>query len=124
MPDECCQLLDGEIVASAGVRELRLLIIATSIPQQDWHVDFAGSSVYYHVLRGSKVFYFIRPTAANLAAYEKWSGNHELQENTWLGDMVDRVYEVSHGRDGLMSKHVQGAKARTSGRSRCNPVIL
>jgi F-box/leucine-rich repeat protein 10/11 len=22
---------------------------------QDWHIDFAGSSVYYHILRGSKV---------------------------------------------------------------------
>jgi F-box/leucine-rich repeat protein 10/11 len=22
---------------------------------QDWHVDFAGSSVYYHILHGSKV---------------------------------------------------------------------
>ncbi|KAJ7070349.1 jumonji superfamily protein [Mycena belliarum] len=53
----------------------------------DWHVDFAGSSVYYHVLRGSKVFYFIKPTPANLAAYERWSGT-ELQ-SSWLGDMVD-----------------------------------
>ncbi|CUA72263.1 PHD finger and JmjC domain protein, putative [Rhizoctonia solani] len=41
----------------------------------DWHVDFAGSSVYYHILKGSKVFYFVRPTPANLNAYEKWSGN-------------------------------------------------
>ncbi|KAH9483854.1 JmjC domain-containing histone demethylation protein 1 [Psilocybe cubensis] len=59
----------------------------------DWHIDFAGSSVYYHILHGSKVFYFIRPTAANLAAYEKWSGS-ELQYQTWLGDMVDEVYKV------------------------------
>lgn len=22
---------------------------------QDWHIDFAGSSVYYHILKGSKV---------------------------------------------------------------------
>jgi len=49
--------------------------------------------VYYHILSGSKVFYFIRPTAANLAAYERWSGS-ELQNQTWLGDMVDAVYKV------------------------------
>ncbi|KAF9228635.1 Clavaminate synthase-like protein [Gyrodon lividus] len=60
----------------------------------DWHVDFAGSSVYYHILRGSKVFYFIRPTPANLAAYERWSGT-ELQSNVWLGDMVDEVVKVT-----------------------------
>ncbi|KAF8163101.1 jumonji superfamily protein [Crassisporium funariophilum] len=59
----------------------------------DWHVDFAGSSVYYHILHGSKVFYFIKPTPANLAAYEKWSGS-ELQYQTWLGDMVDEVCKV------------------------------
>ncbi|KAF5330358.1 hypothetical protein D9619_005662 [Psilocybe cf. subviscida] len=58
----------------------------------DWHIDFAGSSVYYHILKGAKTFYFIRPTPANLAAYEKWSGS-ELQQ-TWLGDMVDEVFKV------------------------------
>lgn len=60
----------------------------------DWHVDFAASSVWYHILRGSKTFYFIKPTPANLAEYEKWSGSSERQENTWLGDKVDAVYEV------------------------------
>ncbi|KAG6335225.1 hypothetical protein ID866_3870 [Astraeus odoratus] len=60
----------------------------------DWHIDFAGSSVYYHILRGSKVFYFIRPTPTNLAAYERWSGT-ELQSNVWLGDMVDEVVKVT-----------------------------
>ncbi|KAF5365765.1 hypothetical protein D9758_003174 [Tetrapyrgos nigripes] len=54
----------------------------------DWHIDFAGSSVYYHIVSGSKVFYFIKPTPANLAAYERWSGT-EVQNHTWLGDMVD-----------------------------------
>lgn len=59
----------------------------------DWHIDFAGSSVYYHIHSGAKIFYFIRPTPANLAAYERWSGS-ELQTNTWLGDLVDVVYKV------------------------------
>ncbi|KAF9496072.1 Clavaminate synthase-like protein [Pleurotus eryngii] len=59
----------------------------------DWHVDFAGSSVYYHIIRGSKVFYFIKPTATNLAAYERWSGS-EIQNHAWLGDLVDEVVKV------------------------------
>jgi mannose-6-phosphate isomerase class I len=29
--------------------------------------------VYYHILKGSKVFWFIRPTKNNLDAYAKWS---------------------------------------------------
>ncbi|EKM55800.1 uncharacterized protein PHACADRAFT_209325 [Phanerochaete carnosa HHB-10118-sp] len=59
----------------------------------DWHIDFAGSSVYYHIVRGSKVFYFIRPTPANLAAYERWSGT-EMQNHSWLGDLCDEVFRV------------------------------
>lgn len=61
---------------------------------QDWHVDFAGSSVFYHVIRGGKVFYFIRPTPENLKAYETWSGSADKQENEWLGDSVDCVYKI------------------------------
>ncbi|THH09560.1 hypothetical protein EW145_g1926 [Phellinidium pouzarii] len=59
----------------------------------DWHIDFAGSSVYYHIHSGAKTFYFIRPTPVNLAAYERWSGS-DLQTSTWLGDLVDAVYKV------------------------------
>ncbi|KDQ60551.1 hypothetical protein JAAARDRAFT_125212 [Jaapia argillacea MUCL 33604] len=59
----------------------------------DWHIDFAGSSVYYHILRGAKVFYFVKPTPINLAAYEKWSGT-DMQSHTWLGDMVDEVIKI------------------------------
>ncbi|KAH8917589.1 Clavaminate synthase-like protein [Atractiella rhizophila] len=60
----------------------------------DWHIDFAGSSVFYHILRGSKVFYFIRPTPENLKKYEKWSSSTEQQENSWLGGEVDKVYRL------------------------------
>uniref|UniRef100_A0A663ESB0 PHD finger protein 8 n=1 Tax=Aquila chrysaetos chrysaetos TaxID=223781 RepID=A0A663ESB0_AQUCH len=39
----------------------------------DFHIDFGGTSVWYHVLRGEKIFYLVRPTAANLALFEAWS---------------------------------------------------
>jgi F-box and leucine-rich repeat protein 10/11 len=42
----------------------------------------------------TQVFYFIKPTPANLAAYERWSGT-EAQGHTWLGDMVDEVMKVT-----------------------------
>lgn len=32
----------------------------------DFHIDFGGSSVWYHILRGQKVFWLIPPTDANL----------------------------------------------------------
>ena len=38
----------------------------------DFHVDFGGTSVWYHLIRGKKVFWIIPPTEANLKAYENW----------------------------------------------------
>ena len=58
----------------------------------DFHIDFGGTSVFYHVLSGQKVFYFIRPTEENLRKYEKWSSSPN-QSETFLGDLVQVCYE-------------------------------
>ncbi|KAJ8610375.1 hypothetical protein CTAYLR_003879 [Chrysophaeum taylorii] len=39
----------------------------------DFHVDFGGTSVWYHVSRGAKVFYVAPPTPQNLYDFEQWS---------------------------------------------------
>ncbi len=36
----------------------------------DFHIDFGGTSVWYHVVKGEKQFFLIPPTPENLAAYE------------------------------------------------------
>lgn len=46
----------------------------------DFHVDFGGSSVWYHVLKGQKMFLFIPPTTANLKAYKEWSSSIDQSE--------------------------------------------
>ncbi|XP_067907224.1 lysine-specific demethylase 7B-like isoform X2 [Heterodontus francisci] len=58
----------------------------------DFHIDFGGTSVWYHVLWGEKLFYLIKPSDANLALYESWSGTIN-QSETFLGELVDRCYE-------------------------------
>ncbi|KAF8945494.1 Lysine-specific demethylase 7A, partial [Haplosporangium bisporale] len=50
------------------------------------HIDFGGSSVFYHILRGSKIFYVVEPTTANLKKYAEWSME---QENNFFSDLVD-----------------------------------
>ncbi|CED82643.1 F-box protein JEMMA and related proteins with JmjC, PHD, F-box and LRR domains [Phaffia rhodozyma] len=61
----------------------------------DWHVDFAASSVYYHVMSGQKIFYLIRPTSKNLDAYTRWSSS-ENQAISYLGDRVkETVWKVT-----------------------------
>ena len=81
-------------VAGQYPRVQKYCLMSVKACWTDWHVDFAGSSVFYHVLRGGKTFFFIRPTPANLQAYEQWSGSSERQEQTWLGDMCDQVYRM------------------------------
>jgi|UPI000581A23D hypothetical protein len=38
----------------------------------DFHIDFGGTSVWYHVLSGRKDFCLIAPTEDNLKVYEEW----------------------------------------------------
>jgi len=54
----------------------------------DFHIDFGGSSVYYHILQGMKTFFFIPPTDKYLKRYEEWSNSPE-QNDTWLPDLCD-----------------------------------
>ena len=60
----------------------------------DWHIDFGGTSVWYHILKGSKVFWLIEPTDKNLETYEKWvlSGR---QQDVFFGDLVEHCYRVN-----------------------------
>lgn len=55
----------------------------------DFHIDFGGTSVWYHILWGKKRFYFIEPTAENLHIYGEWICSKN-QDNEFLGDMVPK----------------------------------
>ncbi|XP_054844233.1 lysine-specific demethylase 7A isoform X1 [Eublepharis macularius] len=58
----------------------------------DFHIDFGGTSVWYHVLWGEKIFYLIKPTNENLAIYESWSSS-VTQSEVYFGDKVDKCYK-------------------------------
>ncbi|GAB6022990.1 Lysine-specific demethylase 7A, variant 2 [Chamberlinius hualienensis] len=60
----------------------------------DFHIDFGGTSVWYHVLRGEKVFYLIRPSQANLALYKRWMASSNRSE-TFFGDQVDACFKCT-----------------------------
>ncbi|XP_061580375.1 lysine (K)-specific demethylase 2Aa isoform X2 [Cololabis saira] len=59
----------------------------------DFHIDFGGTSVWYHILRGTKVFWLIPPTHQNLELYENWvlSGK---QGDVFLGDRVSDCQRI------------------------------
>ncbi|KAI9596739.1 hypothetical protein BDF19DRAFT_436610 [Syncephalis fuscata] len=60
----------------------------------DFHIDFGGSSVFYHILSGNKTFYFIPPTSTNLKKYEKWCKSPE-QASTFLAEEARPCYRVN-----------------------------
>jgi len=57
----------------------------------DFHADFGGSSVYYHVHTGSKTFYILPPNNEVIAAYEHWLVMPN-QSNVFFPDLVKEEY--------------------------------
>ncbi|XP_058876202.1 lysine-specific demethylase 2A-like, partial [Acipenser ruthenus] len=59
----------------------------------DFHIDFGGTSVWYHIHKGGKVFWVIPPTPQNLELYENWvlSGK---QGDIFLGDKVSGCQRI------------------------------
>ncbi|NXK43248.1 PHF8 demethylase, partial [Piprites chloris] len=64
----------------------------------DFHIACGGTSAWCHVLRGEKIFYLARPSAANLSLFEAWSSSRNRPE-LFFGDQVDRCYRC-HLRQG------------------------
>ncbi|KAJ1017748.1 hypothetical protein NDA16_005067 [Ustilago loliicola] len=71
----------------------RYVLMGVEGAYSDWHIDFAGSSVYYHVIWGQKTFLFAPPTARNLAAYKAWCSSTR-QDFDWLGDHLHSLTRV------------------------------
>ncbi|EDO41168.1 predicted protein [Nematostella vectensis] len=60
----------------------------------DFHIDFGGTSVWYHLMKGKKIFWLIPPTERNLQQYERWvlSGK---QQDFFFGDQVEKCSRVT-----------------------------
>ncbi|KAI9844725.1 MAG: JmjC domain-containing histone demethylation protein 1 [Thelocarpon superellum] len=59
----------------------------------DFHIDFGGSSVFYHILKGKKTFLFIPPKNKHLKKYEQWCLS-PAQNHTFLPDQTKECYRV------------------------------
>lgn len=91
--DRCWPKDDSE---RPSVAKYCLLSMADSYT--DFHVDFGGTSVWYHVVKGSKVFFIIEPTDYHLQEYEKWM-NLKNQSEVFLADTLKKCFrlEVKEG---------------------------
>lgn len=52
------------------------------------------SCISFYTCQGEKIFYLIRPTAANLSLFERWSSSSN-QNELFFGDQVDMCYKCS-----------------------------
>jgi len=59
----------------------------------DWHVDMGGSSVWYHLISGCKIFMLAPNTPKNNTTFEKWSTS-EQQASAFLGDLLEHCQRV------------------------------
>ncbi|KAF2083402.1 Clavaminate synthase-like protein, partial [Saccharata proteae CBS 121410] len=59
----------------------------------DFHIDFGGSSVFYHIIKGKKTFFFIPPKKQHLKKYEDWCLS-QAQNWTFLADETKECYRV------------------------------
>ncbi|KAM9365087.1 lysine-specific demethylase phf2 isoform 1-T1 [Pholidichthys leucotaenia] len=81
---------DDALLGKPKVTKYCLICVKDSYT--DFHIECGGASVWYHVLKGEKIFFLIKPTSANLSLYERWrsSSNHS---EMFFADQVDKCYK-------------------------------
>jgi len=62
-----------EELADARPKVSKYCLMTAAGSWTDFHVDFGGTAVWYHLFRGTKIFYFIEPTPENLKIYSEWA---------------------------------------------------
>ncbi len=61
----------------------------------DFHIDFGGTSVWYHVFKGEKRFLFIPPSKKNIQKYAEWTTSPK-QSSTFFADWTPgQCFEVT-----------------------------
>uniref|UniRef100_A0A914QIS3 JmjC domain-containing protein n=1 Tax=Panagrolaimus davidi TaxID=227884 RepID=A0A914QIS3_9BILA len=66
----------------------------------DFHIDFGGSSVWYHVYKGKKVFYVIQPTEKTLEKFVEWTNGPNRSEkdlNDLMPEGLMKRVEINEG---------------------------
>uniref|UniRef100_A0A0N5AEA8 JmjC domain-containing protein n=1 Tax=Syphacia muris TaxID=451379 RepID=A0A0N5AEA8_9BILA len=55
----------------------------------DFHINFGGTTAWYHVLKGKKMLWLVEPTEHNITMYEQWVTNSSADNSIFFGDIVD-----------------------------------
>ncbi|CAI6479856.1 hypothetical protein SCEPF1_0066001200 [Saccharomyces cerevisiae] len=66
----------------------KYILMSVKDAYTDFHLDFAGTSVYYNVISGQKKFLLFPPTQSNIDKYIEWSLKED-QNSVFLGDILE-----------------------------------
>lgn len=83
----------GERLQEAGIERPKVtkyVLMSVADSFTDFHIDFAGTSVYYTIMSGHKQFLMYPPTEKNLNIYRKWCDSTD-QGSLWLGDLIPKL---------------------------------
>ncbi|XP_043934060.1 lysine-specific demethylase PHF2 isoform X2 [Protopterus annectens] len=83
---------DDALLAKPKVTKYCLICVKDSYT--DFHIESGGASAWYHVLKGEKIFYLIKPAPANISLYEHWRSSSNNSE-MFFADQVDKCYRCS-----------------------------
>ncbi|PIC17390.1 hypothetical protein B9Z55_023648 [Caenorhabditis nigoni] len=77
---------------NAFPKYLKFVIVSMGGSFTNVHVDFSATSVFYHVFRGTKIFYLAQPTEENMAIYKQYetSGNAKKK---WIVESLENEWE-------------------------------
>ena len=81
---------------AAAKRYLKLqkcYLVAVGGSCTNFNVSVGGTSMWYHVLKGRKVFWLIKPTADNVELFKQWHIGGG-SENVFFGDLVDECQRL------------------------------
>ena len=59
----------------------------------DFHLDFGGTSVWYHLIRGEKLFLLIPPSEQAYEMFQLWQLSGE-QEGVFFADLIEHAQLV------------------------------
>ncbi|EGT53564.1 hypothetical protein CAEBREN_20648 [Caenorhabditis brenneri] len=71
----------------------------------DIHVDFSATSVYYHVVKGRKIFYVAKPTEENLRIYAEYEKTPLKEREEWIGETMTTEWqrlEIKEGQTAMI----------------------
>lgn len=71
----------------------RYCLMSVSGCYTDFHLDFGGTSVWYHLLRGEKIFVLIPPSQENYDLFLAWQLSGQ-QETVFFPDLVQKCQAI------------------------------